>query len=31
VNVIFVRTSNESDRATICVARDDIPGQSPSA
>ncbi len=24
VNVIFVRSSNESDRATICVAREDL-------
>jgi photoactive yellow protein len=24
VNVIFVRSSNQSDRATICVAREDL-------
>ena len=24
VNVIFVRTSNESDRATICVVREEV-------
>jgi photoactive yellow protein len=31
VNVIFVRTSNDSDRATICVAREDLPAQKSSS
>jgi photoactive yellow protein len=31
VRVIFVRTSNESDRATICVARDDVNAQAPAS
>ncbi len=30
VNVIFVRTSNESDRATICVVREDLTAQPSS-
>jgi photoactive yellow protein len=31
VNVIFVRTSNDADRATICVAREDVTPQPSSS
>ncbi len=31
VNVIFVRTSDVSDRATICVAREDVAKPPPSS
>ncbi len=31
VNVIFVRTANDADRATICVAREDLPVAQPSS
>jgi photoactive yellow protein len=31
VNVIFVRTANDADRATICVVREDIAAQKSSS
>jgi len=31
VNVVFVRASTESDRGTICVMREDLPGADSSS